>query len=61
MTFDIPHMLAAGLIVLAVIWLTDHTRAFESMPRGRKTFLKFGGIFVALVILNIVWPYGSGV
>jgi len=59
MTFDVPHMLATGLIVFAVIWLVDHTSAFENASKGRKTLFKVIGVFVAIVILNIVWPYGS--
>jgi hypothetical protein len=61
MTFDIPHMIATGVIVFAAIWLVDHTNAFENMTKGRRTLFKFVGIFVAIIILNIVWPYGSGV
>ena len=59
MTFDIPHMIATGLIIFAIIWLFDHTTAFENMTKGRKTFFKFFGIFVAILILNILWPYGT--
>lgn len=57
MVFDIPHMIATGLLIFAVIWVVDHTSAFESAPKGRKTLFEFGGIFV--LILNLVWPYGS--
>ena len=59
MIFDIPHMIATGLIIFAVIWLIDHTGPFESMTKGRKTFLKLIGIFVFILILNILWPYGT--
>lgn len=59
MIFDIPHMLATGLIVFAVIWLVDHTRAFENATKARKTLFNVIGVFVAIVILNIVRPYGS--
>ena len=60
MTFDLPHMMATVLIVFAVIWPVDHLGAFDGMTKGRKTLLKFIGIFIAIFLLNLVWPYGSG-
>ena len=60
MALNIPHIIATGLIVFAVIALIDHASAFESMTKGRKSVLKFTGIFVAVFLLNLVWPYGSG-
>lgn len=59
MTFDIPHMIATGLVVFGVIWLIDHARAFDSMSKGRRTLLKLVGIFVVIILLNLVWPYGA--
>ncbi|WP_146149129.1 hypothetical protein [Nitratireductor sp. StC3] len=61
MTFDIPHMIATGAIVFLVIWITDHTSACDGMSKGRKTLVKTVAIFVLVVMLNIFWPYGSGV
>lgn len=60
MTFDIPHMIATAVIILAVIWIFDHTALFETASKKRKTLIKFGMLFVAIVVLNLVWPYGSG-
>ena len=60
MRFDVPHMLATALVVFAIIWPVDHLAPFEGMPKGRKTLLKLVGIFVAILLLNIFWPYGSG-
>ncbi len=59
MTFDIPHMIATGLLVFAVIWFIDHSSAFGGAAKGRKTLFKFIGIFVVIFILNLVWPYGA--
>lgn len=61
MRFDIPHMIATGLIVFVVLWVVDHTAAFADATTGRKTLVKFIGIFLLLLILNSVWPYGTGV
>ncbi|MDW4500556.1 hypothetical protein R5H30_21390 [Sulfitobacter sp. D35] len=60
MNFDIPHMLASGLIIFAIIAIIDHASAFENVSKGRKTVFKFAGIFVAIIILNLIWPYGTG-
>ena len=59
MTFDIPHMIASGIVILAAIWFVDHTNAFEGATKGRKTLMKFLILFVVLFLLNLVWPYGA--
>ncbi len=61
MNLDYAHIFATGLIVFAVIWPVDHLAAFDGMGKGRKTLLKLVGIFVAVFLLNLFWPYGSGV
>ena len=60
MTFDIPHMIAAALIIFAVLWGLDRTAALEEMSKGKQVLIKFGLLFAALLLLNIFWPYGSG-
>lgn len=60
MTFDIPHMIATAIIIFAVVWGLNHMAQFEGMPKGRKALVTFAVLFVALFILNLVWPYGSG-
>jgi hypothetical protein len=60
MTFDIPHMLVTGLIVLAVIYPINHGMVLEGASKGRKTLVTFLALFVLIFILNLVWPYGSG-
>lgn len=60
MTFDIPHMIATAIIILAVVYPLNHMQQFETMSKGRKVLLTFAVLFVLLFILNLVWPYGSG-
>ena len=61
MTLDIPHMLVTAAIIFAAIWLINHLGAFENMPKAKRSLVLFGVLFVALLILNLVWPYGGGV
>lgn len=60
MTFDIPHMIATAIIVLAVAWPIQHDWILADASKGKKTLAIFVGVFVLLLILNLVWPYGSG-
>jgi hypothetical protein len=60
MTFDIPHMIATAIVIFAVVWGLDQTTMLDSMPKRRKTLAKFGVLFVAVFLLNLVWPYGAG-
>lgn len=61
MSLDIPHAIVTAVIIFAVLWGLDHTTALGDMSKGKKTFVKFLVLFVAIFVLNLVWPYGSGV
>jgi hypothetical protein len=61
MTFDIPHMIATAIIVFVVVWGLDQTTVLDNMSKRRRTLIKFGVLFLAIFVLNLVWPYGSGV
>jgi multisubunit Na+/H+ antiporter MnhB subunit len=61
MTFDIPHMIATAVIILAVVYGINHLPQAETMSKGRKALVTFVVLFVALLILNAFWPYGGGV
>lgn len=58
MTFDIPHMIATAIIIFVVIWGLGQMQAFENMAKGRRMLVTFAVLFVLLMALNIVWPYG---
>ena len=59
MTFDIPHMIITAIIIFLVVYLLNHMKQFENMSKGRKALITFVVLFVGLLILNLVWPYGS--
>ena len=60
MSLDIPHILATAVIIFLVLWGLDNTSVLGNMSKGKRTFTKFLVLFIALFILNLVWPYGSG-
>ena len=60
MTFDIPHMIATMVTIFVVIWGLNQTSLLENKSKGRRILITFAVLFVALVILNLVWPYGTG-
>ena len=59
MTFDIPHMIITAIIIFLVVYPLNHMKQFENMSKGRKALVTFVVLFVGLLILNLVWPYGS--
>jgi uncharacterized membrane protein YkvI len=62
MTFDIPYMIVSGILILGILYATNHLPQFENMTKSRKALVTFVILFVALVILNLVWrPYGAAV
>lgn len=58
MTFDIPHMIATGVVILAVLYAVDRSGVTQGMSRARGALVKFGAVFAAILLLNLVWPYG---
>jgi hypothetical protein len=54
-------MIVTAIIIGAVVYATNHASQFEKMTRGRKALVTFAILFVSLMILNMVWPYGAGV
>lgn len=59
MTFDIPHMIITAIIIGIVVYTINHMAQFESMTKGRKSLITFVVLFIALFILNLLWPYGA--
>ena len=61
MTLDIPHMIVTVVIVFAVVWALNNSTALSNMSKGRRALITFAILFIAIFILNLVWPYGSGI
>ena len=59
MNFDIPHMIVTAIIIFVVVWGLDQTTALDNMSKGKKTLTKVGVLFVAIFVLNLLWPYGT--
>jgi len=59
MTFDIPHMIVTAIIIGIVVYAINHMAQFENMTKGRKSLITFAILFIALFILNLLWPYGA--
>ena len=60
MSLDIPHMIASAVIIFVVVYGINHMAMFEDMSKRKKALVTFGILFVALLMLNLVWPYGAG-
>ena len=56
MTFDIPHMIATAVIIFIVVYGVNHK--FDDMSKGKRALVTFVFLLIALMILNVVWPYG---
>ncbi len=59
MSLDITHIIVTVAISFAVLWGLDQTTLFANMQKRKATVLKFVTLFVAILILNLIWPYGS--
>ncbi len=59
MTFDFPHMIATAVLVFIVIWAVNNLSIFDGMTKGRRALIQAVIVFIAIVALNLVWPYGA--
>ncbi len=57
MTFDIPHMIATAVIILIVVSIVN--RRFDNASKGKRAIVTLVVLFIALMILNLAWPYGA--
>jgi len=60
MVFDIPHMIATAIVVFAGVWVVQNTRIGENATKWKRAIFLFLIILIPLFILNLIWPYGSG-
>ncbi len=60
MAFDWPHMAASAAIIFVMVLLVNKSGAMEGASRGKRALITAVAVFVPLLILNIIWPYGGG-
>lgn len=53
MTFDIPHMTATALTVLAASWIFQHITLIQRMRMGGRILVTFMMVFIP--ILSSTW------
>jgi len=59
MTIDIPHMLVTAAIIFAVLFAVEHLGWTAGASRGRRALIIGLAVFLPLLILNLIWPYGG--
>ena len=59
MVIDIPHILATAVILFVSLYISEKMGWREKGSR-KFSWELFGLLFVLMLLLNLVWPYGSG-
>ena len=59
MNFDWPHILVTGLLIFAVITVLDQVAFYVSASKGKRMVILAVCLFVVLMVLNLLWPYGN--
>lgn len=58
MSSDLLHAIVAGVLIGGVVWGTDRS----GLLAGRSKLQRFGIVFaigfVAMFVLNLIWPVG---
>ncbi|MCM8557620.1 hypothetical protein [Sphingomicrobium sediminis] len=56
MDIDIPHLFATMVVLAVAILVSDHLGWKE---KGKFSWKLFALIFVAILALNLAWPYAA--
>ena len=56
MHFDVAHAAVAAILIWLVVWLIKRNDQPES--HRKWDWRIFFGVFAAILVLNLVWPYG---
>ena len=59
MNLDWPHMLVTGLLIFVVITVLDRAAFYTSASKGKRMMILAVSLFVVLMVLNLLWPYGN--
>lgn len=59
MTLDLPHIIVTVLLVIGWLRVVEKVPFLAEMGTIRKAVMRAGGIFIAVLLLNLVWPYGA--
>ena len=59
MNVDWPHVLVTGLVIFVMITLLDRTAFYASASKGKRFAILAVCLFVVLMVLNLLWPYGN--
>lgn len=59
MEFDLPHMLVTALLILGTFLVLQRVDAYKNGSRGKRAAISFAALFVVLLLLNLIWPYGA--
>ncbi len=60
MELNIPYLIAAAVVVMLVAIAFEVLPVLKDVAKGRRLLLHMAAIFVALLILNLVWSYDTG-
>jgi hypothetical protein len=52
-------MLVTGLLIFVVITVLDRTAFYTSASKGKRMMIPAVSLFVVLMVLNLLWPYGN--
>ena len=57
MTVNLPHMLATMLVIFIVAFALEKTAVVREASRAKRALITGGAVGLAVLILNLVWPY----
>ena len=58
MNIDIPHIIVSVLIIYVVVLLVERTDTYRNASHGKRFLILVLPLFIAVFVLNVVWPYG---
>jgi hypothetical protein len=59
MNLDLPHTIVTALLIFVTLVMIRRTSLYQSSSRLKRALVFGGALFVVLLILNLIWPYGE--
>jgi hypothetical protein len=61
MHIDFAHAAVAAILIFLTVWIMNKTGLSMQQEEGKHVWdwKIFTAVFVVILVLNLIWPYGS--
>ena len=56
MDINVAHVVVTALVIFVVVYAAEHVGPLRNASRVKRALVVGGLVFVAMLLLNILWP-----